>query len=199
MVQILYAIYAVLSTLSFLALAGYIFLIWRGQHARLHSMPGLSGFTHKAVRTFLFLAAIGFLVCIYKGTEAMLSWMPAHLNSDEEWTSAASVIALIFTMLGGGILIEYILHAHENILSLELIREKALGLEAILERSDSPRRLDDLKKEFEGKIKALRTSRQHIIGISAAAQLPETQRAESFRYLVWLIDNQKSKLAHGQQ
>jgi hypothetical protein len=190
---VLEALYGLMSTLSFLALSAYIFLIWRGEHARLQFMTGPSDRPNKKVLAFLILAAIGLLVCIYQGTKTMLIWMPTHLDSDGEYTSAASVIAFIFTMVAGSILIEHIGSAHGNILSLEQMRERAVRLEQILERSDSPTRLDDLKKEFQEQINGLWANKEHVIGdISAAAQ-----RAENFRYLILLIENQKSKLTHG--
>lgn len=102
-----------------MALAVYAFLIWRGPDAKLYALTNNDEMTKK-VRAFLALAGFGFLVCIYRGTESMLFWLPVNITSEGGRITAASVVALIFTLVAGSILIKHILRTPDR-------RESGIG------------------------------------------------------------------------
>lgn len=192
-----------IGTMSLLSLSLYIYLAVKGDNLTLYSSHRVITWNSRLLsveqKTFLILAAIGLLICMYNGAEAMLFWMPndwGSVDSEGEYQTLKASLAATFAIFGGGPLIQFISNAtHEEFL-LKEIREKAEGLERIVNAFINASVLEGLKEEYQKKIETLEAKTQKRGPIAKSFErhlLPEAQRIQNYKYLISIIESQKSK------
>lgn len=195
MVEFLKLIIAVLSTASFVALSIYIFLAARGKsellYATISSRLKLSWIN----KAFFAFAAIGFLICMYKGAEAMLYWMPSSwgtVDSDGEYLTFRSYVALLFTALGGIPFVAFIDKATHDKFELRELEEYSRGQEKIINALHSPESFPIVRKEFETSIEEIQSKmakRRVPPEWEVVRLLPDGRRIQLYRRLIGNLDS----------
>lgn len=194
-------LFAALSTGSLCALSLYILLAVRGKSELLYSTSSAATPLSWKEKTFFALAAIGFLVCMYKGAEAMLYWMPdswGHLDSDDEYQTVRSFVALLFAAVGGLSLIGFIDKATHEKFHLRELAEWSAGQEKIINASPSLESLRYLRAEFETTIEEIRSDlrKTEIRDEWKVGLLPKGRRVQIYCELVAAIESIEKRFNH---
>jgi hypothetical protein len=149
-------------------------------------------------RIFLTLSATAGITCLYQGASTLLFWAPESVASvGDSGFGLRSQIAGAFALYCGIFFLIFVDRATHNSFFLRQANAERRELRRLLDASASPRRLEELRAEFEAEVNRLekRLDADESFGRSAGrSALPDGQLISVYRELRALVDKRLKEL-----